>query len=125
MGVSTSARGDVGVLLLGPGSKADTAACTSSWIDIRPYKGEVLIELIFGTIIGSIAGKIQAASDGSGTGAADVTGATFPSFNSTFNNTSQTIAVPKSVGPFIRFVGTVTTGPIALAAVVRAHPGVA
>ena len=123
MGISTSARGDVGTSLLGPGSKADTAACTSGWVQVGQYKGEVLIYLAFGAIVGSIAGKIRTATDGSGTGAADIAGATFASFNSTFANTVQTLAVPKSAGPYIQYVGTVTTGPIAMAAFLTAHPG--
>jgi hypothetical protein len=124
MGVSTSARGDSSVILLGPGSKADTAAASSGWVQIGHYKGEALVTAIFGTVVGTVAGKIQTATDSGGTGAADVTGATFTSVTSSNDDASYTIAVPKSAGPYIRYVGTVTTGPAALAVILQAHPGV-
>jgi hypothetical protein len=121
MGISTNSRGDSIVTMLAPGSKADTAAATSGWVDIRPYKGEVLIDIAYGAVVGSMAGKIQSATDSGGTGAADITGATFA--NVSTSNGGATIAVPKSAGKYIRFVGTVTTGPIALSVTMRAHPG--
>lgn len=121
MGISTAARGDTTTILINPASCADTAAATSSWIDIRPYKGELLITAISGAITGSLTGKMRTATDVGGTGAADITGATFTAV--TDANQTQTVVVPKGAGPFVQYVGTVVTGPVVLAVVMTGHAG--
>jgi hypothetical protein len=94
-------------------SAANTAAATSGsgmWLDVRPYDGEIMVTLDLGAVTGTIAGKLQSASDINGTGAADITGATF---GTTLTNTTTKIVVdPKRVvGGFLGFVGTIGTGP--------------
>jgi len=72
-------------------------------------------------VTGSIAGKIQDATDGSGTGVADVTGATFALVSSA--NSTQKLTVPAgSVRGWIKYVGTVTTGPAITAVSMLARP---
>lgn len=100
--------------LIDAASCANTAAATSGsgkWLDVRPYDGEILVVQQIGAVTGSIAGKLQSASDANGTGAADITGATFTLVNAA--NNTQTIALdPKKVtGGFLGYVGTVVTGP--------------
>lgn len=100
--------------LLDPVSAANTAAATSGaakWLDVRIYDGEFLVTQLIGAVTGTIAGKLQSASDTNGTGAADIAGYTFPT-NTT--NQSSTIAVdPKKVpGGFLGYVGTIVTGPV-------------
>lgn len=95
-------------------SAANTAAATSGsgkWLDVRVYDGEILVTQAIGAVTGSIAGKLQSASDANGTGAADISGATFTSVSSA--NNVQTIAIdPKRVvGGFLGYVGTIVTGP--------------
>ena len=95
-------------------SAANTAAATSGsgkWLDVRPYDGEILVIQQIGAVTGSITGKLQSASDANGTGAADITGATFTIVSSA--NSTQSIAVdPKKVtGGFLGYVGTIATGP--------------
>lgn len=94
-------------------SAANTAAATSGsakWLDVRPYDGEILVIQQLGAVTGTIAGKLQSASDANGTGAADITGYTF---GTNTVNTSSTIAVDpkKVVGGFLGYVGTIATGP--------------
>lgn len=94
-------------------SAANTAAATSGsakWLDVRPYDGEIMVTLNLGAVTGTIAGKLQSASDANGTGAADITGATF---GTTLTLTTTKIVVdPKTVtGGFLGFVGTIVTGP--------------
>lgn len=94
-------------------SAANTAAATSGsglWLDVRPYDGEIMVTLDLGVVTGTIAGKLQSATDANGTGAADITGATF---GTTLQNTTTKIVVdPKKVaGGFLGFVGTIGTGP--------------
>jgi len=94
-------------------SAANTAAATSGsgmWLDVRPYDGEIMVTLDLGAVTGTIAGKLQYASDANGTGGTDITGATF---GTTLQNTTTKIVVdPKTViGGFLGFVGTIGTGP--------------
>jgi hypothetical protein len=74
-------------------------------------------------VTGSIAGKLRTATADDGTGAADIAGATF----TTCTNADhvQTVAIPKSAGPFIQYVGTIVTGPVLLGVILSAHPGYA
>lgn len=94
-------------------SAANTAAATSGsakWLDVRPYQGELLVIQQLGAVTGTIAGKLQSASDANGTGAADISGATFGT--NTANSTSKLVVDPKTVvGGFIGYVGTIVTGP--------------
>lgn len=94
-------------------SAANTAAATSGaakWLDVRPYDGEILVTLNVGAVTGTIAGKLQSASDVNGTGAADIPGATF---STTVANTVAKAVVDTRavVGGFLGFVGTIGTGP--------------
>lgn len=107
--------------LLDAVSAANTAAATSGsakWLDVRPYDGEIMVTQNLGAVTGTIAGKLQYASDANGTGATDITGATFGT--NTANSTSKVVVDPKAViGGFLGYVGTIATGPSLVA--VTAH----
>lgn len=108
-------------ILLNPASCANTAAATGGWVDVRQFEGDLLVIQQIGAITGSIDGKLQDATDGSGTGAADVTGATFTQVTSA--NSVQKISVPAgSVRGWVRYVGTIVTGPALVAASVSSRP---
>jgi hypothetical protein len=100
--------------LIDAASCANTAAATSGsgkWLDVRVYDGEILVVQQIGAVTGSIAGKLQSASDANGTSAADITGATFTTVSSS-NNTQTAVVDPKKVvGGFLGYVGTIVTGP--------------
>lgn len=94
-------------------SAANTAAATSGsakWLDVRVYDGELMVTQQLGLITGTIAGKLQSATDANGTGAADISGATF---GTTLQSTTTKIVVDpkKVVGGFLGYVGTIVTGP--------------
>lgn len=99
--------------ILDAGSAANTAAATSGtgkWLDVRVYDGELLCTQNLGAVTGTIVGKLQSASDANGTGAADISGATFPT--NTANQACNYALDPKKVvGGFLGYVGTITTGP--------------
>lgn len=110
--------------ILPPKSCANTAAATTStsagYVDVRAYDGELLVTQITGafTGTGTLAGKLQYASDANGTGATDITGATFPTVTLDTNaitvgsvgRANESIAVDpkKVVGGFLGYVGTMT-----------------
>lgn len=99
------------VVILAPIDCADTAAATSGWIDVRTYEGDIAIIQSTGVVTaGTIVGKIQEATDGSGTGAADISGATFTSVGTSTDNDVQKLVIRNTAG-YIRYVGTITTGP--------------
>jgi hypothetical protein len=99
--------------LLNAISAAATANATSGsgkWLDVRVYDGEILVTQQLGAVTGTIAGKLQSASDANGTDAADITGYTFGT--NTANSTSTIAVDPKKVvGGFLGYVGTIVTGP--------------
>lgn len=69
-----------------------------------------MVVLQLGAVTGTIAGKLQSATDANGTGAADITGATFGT--TAANSTTKIVIDPKAVpGGFLGFVGTIATGP--------------
>jgi hypothetical protein len=94
-------------------SAAATANATSGsgkWLDVRAYDGEILVTQQLGAVTGTIAGKLQSATDANGTGAADISGYTFGT--NTANSTSTIAVDPKKVaGGFLGYVGTIATGP--------------
>lgn len=105
--------------LLDAASAANTAAATSGagkWLDVRAYDGEILVTQNLGAVTGSIAGKLQSASDANGTGAADIPGATFGT-NTANSTSSQAIDPRKVTGGFLGYVGTIVTGPAVVSVV--------
>lgn len=108
--------------LLDAVSAANTSAATSGngkWLDVRGYDGEILVTQNLGAVTGTIAGKLQSASDANGTGAADITGYTFGT--NTANSTSTIAVDPKKVtGGFLGYVGTIATGPSLVSVVASA-----
>jgi len=112
------------VQLLIPGACANTAAATGGWIDVRKYEGNLVITQQIGVVTGgSIAGKIQDATDGSGTGVADVVGATFTSVSTATDPALEKLLVPAgAVRGWIRYLGTVTTGPCDAGVTLHARP---
>lgn len=103
-----------GTSLIDAVSAANTAAATSGsskWLDVRSYDGDLIVTQQIGAVTGSITGKLQSATDANGTGATDITGATFTAVSSA-NNTQSIIVNPKKVvGGFLGYVGTIVTGP--------------
>lgn len=102
---------------------ANTAAATSGtglWLDVRPYDGEIMVTQNVGVVTaGSITGKLQSATDANGTGAADITGATFTAVTTSNDPLTQkiTVNVREVVGGFLGYVGTIATGPAAVSVV--------
>ena len=99
------------VVLKAPADHADTAAATGSWVDVRSYEGEIAFIQQTGVVTaGTVAGVIQHADDGSGTNAE-----TLVSFTSVGTSTDldvQKQSVPaRATRGYVRYVGTITTGP--------------
>jgi len=90
-------------------SASQASTVTGAAADLLDYEGPVAIVQNHGTGTGTLDGKIQDSADGS-TGWTDVTGATFTQATTTAS--CQTIALQsKQVRRYIRYVGTIVTGP--------------
>ncbi len=90
-------------------SASQASTVTGSAVDLIDYDGPVSIIQNHGTGTGTLDGKIQDSADGS-TGWGDVSGAVFT--QSTTTADVKCIALnPKSVKRYIRYVGTIVTGP--------------
>lgn len=120
MSVSSSTRLETVVTMVNPASCADTTAATSAYIDVRGFKGDLVFTQHSGAITGTLAGKLQGADDVGGTNSADIAGATFTAVSAA--NKLYSITVPATYRPFIRYVGTVGTGPVVLGVHVRGFP---
>jgi hypothetical protein len=105
-------------------SAANTAAATSAaWVDVTAYEGYLVFTQVVGTITGTLDGIIQHATDNSGTGAA--TAASFSTQVTTSNdapNIQKAIVECNAIGPFVRYVGTVGTGPSVVGVVMHGTP---
>lgn len=98
------------VSLLAAVDAANTAAATGGWVDVRGYEGPALVVQNGGLGTGTLTGKLQHADDSSGTNGEDLTGATFTQ-KGTAVNVQKLAIVPNQTRGFIRYVGTVGTGP--------------
>ena len=113
------------VSLLTAASAADTAAATGTGVDISKYEGDLMVSQIVGAITGTLNGKLQQCDDAGGAGAADITGATFTEVTTANDNPNvQKITVPAGslTKPFLRYVGTIVTGPAIVGVVLHSHP---
>lgn len=109
MSLFNFAGGSTGVNVLAAVSAANTAAATSTAVDLIDYEGPVLVVQNHGTGTGTLDGKIQDSADGS-TDWQDVSGLTFTQVTTTAN--TQKIAFnAKGVRRYVRYVGTIVTGP--------------
>lgn len=113
------------VSLLTVASAANTAAATGSGVDIRKYEGDLMVTQAVGVITGTLDGKLQQCDDAGGTNAEDITGAVFTQVTTSNDNPNvQKITVPAGslTRPFLRYVGTIVTGPSLVGVVLHSHP---
>lgn len=96
------------VVMLAAASCANTAAATGTGVDLKDYEGPVLIVQNHGTSTGTLDGKIQDSADNSSF--ADVAGATFAQ-STTTADIQALVVQSKQVRRYIKYVGTVGTGP--------------
>lgn len=96
------------VSLLTAVSAADTAAATGSGVDLQDYEGPVVITQNHGVSTGTLDGKIQDSANNSSF--ADVSGLAFTQ-ETTTAGIQKLVVQSKQVRRYIKYVGTVGTGP--------------
>lgn len=90
-------------------SASQASTVTGTGVDLIDYDGPVAIVQSHGTGTGSLAGKIQDSADNS-TDWQDVSGAAFSS-ETTTAGIQKIVLNSKGVRRYIRYVGTIVTGP--------------
>jgi hypothetical protein len=113
------------VNLLTNASAANTAAATGLGVDIRKYEGDLMVTQLVGTITGTLDGKLQQCDDAGGTNAEDITGAVFTQVTTSNDAPNiQKITVPAGslTRNFLRYVGTIVTGPSVVTVCLHSHP---
>jgi hypothetical protein len=103
---------------------ANTGAATSAWTDIREFDGEVLVVQNVGAITGTITGGLEDADDGSGTNSAPLVPDDGNQFNavSTPDNIQKEVFEANKARRWVRYVGTIVTGPAQVSVTMWGHP---
>ncbi len=97
------------VSLLAAVSAANTAAATGTGVDLLDYEGPIVITQNHGVSTGTLAGKIQDSADNSAF--ADIVPAVSFAGETTTVGVQQVVVQSKQVRRYIRYLGTVGTGP--------------
>jgi hypothetical protein len=111
----SNVQGASALSLLAAASAADTAAATGVAVDISGLEGPILVVQDLGDITGAIVGKLQTGDLANGTDAADITGATFGA--GTEAGISSVVIDANQCKKYLRYLGTVTTGPAVVSVV--------
>lgn len=85
-----------------------TVTVNGSWIDCRQYEGDIVVVQEVGVVAGTsptLDGKLMDATDGSGTGAADLAGATFT--QATAAGVQKLVIPAGSHRGWLRYTGTI------------------
>jgi hypothetical protein len=120
--LGNAAHASTAIELLAAGSKAATANATGSWVAVSEYEEKMVIVQDVGAVTGSIAGKLQHADDNSGTNLEDVTGAAFTS--ATAAGIQKIVVNTNGLKPYVRYIGTIVTGPAVCSVTALAVPKV-
>lgn len=101
-------------------SASQASTVTGAAVDLIAYEGPIAFIQSHGTGTGSLAGKIQDSADGS-TDWQDVTGGAFTSVTTTA--AVETITLKRAaIRRYVRYVGTIVTGPQNVAVVAIGVP---
>lgn len=106
--------------LLNAASNAATVNSAALNIAALDWDGNVEVTQNVGAVTGSITGKIQESADGS-TDWQDLPGATFTAVSSA-NNTQRIVIQAGATRGYIRYVGTIVTGPALVAVTASGVP---
>jgi hypothetical protein len=115
-------KASIAVALINAASCANTAAATGSAVNLMAsdFDGPMEFTQNIGAVTGTIVGKIQDSADGS-TDWQDVSGAAFASVG-TANNTQRIVVNAQATRGYVRYLGTIVTGPALVAVTCSGTP---
>ena len=122
--LNNEAQAATSTLLLSPVSAAATANATSSWVDVRGSKGDIMFVVQTGAVTGTITWTIEHATDNSGTGGAAITPSDGAFAAGAANQIQKRSIRANACKGFVRCVGTIVTGPSLVAASVHSRLGI-
>lgn len=96
-------------------------AANGPFLPVANLEGDLLFLFNVGALTGSVVFKLQDATDGSGTGVADLSPAVASASLSTAGDTGSLVVAKKKIRSHVRLVATVTTGPALCAGVLMAR----
>jgi hypothetical protein len=108
------------VALSNAASQAATVTGAAVNLMTLDFDGQIEVTQNIGAVTGSITGKLQESADGS-TGWTDIAGATFTAVSAA-NNVQRLTLVAHSTAGYIRYVGTIVTGPALVSVVAGGVP---
>lgn len=114
--------GKVSIILINPVSQGAGIA-QSAWVDVREFEGNISIIQQAGAVTGTLTGTLQDATDGAGGGAA-----AFVPLEGVFtvvsaaNNIQQRTISANTCRGWIKYFGTVGTGPVLVSVCLQAEP---
>lgn len=91
------------------------------WLPVKNLEGMLAFFYNVGAVTGSVVFKLQDATDGSGTGAADLSPAVQTASISAAGSSGALLVEKRKIRSHVRFVATVTTGPVLAAAVLASR----
>lgn len=103
-----------GTVLQLSASASQASTVTGTGVDLNDYEGAIMFIQNHGTGTGTLDGKIQDSADNSSW--ADVSGATFTQ-STTTADLKQITVDRRALRRYVRYVGTIVTGPQNVAAV--------
>jgi hypothetical protein len=91
------------------------------WIPVKSLEGMLAVLYTCGAITGNVVFKLQDATDGSGTGAADLSPAVASGTITTPGTTGALLVDKRKIRSHVRLGATVTTGPVLASAILVAR----
>lgn len=121
--LNPSAKAATQVQLLPSANAANTAQATGGWVDCRTAEGDIMVIQATGTITGSLAGGFETAPFANGTGNVAVipAGGNLASVSAANNIQKTFINATQNLG-WLKYIGTVTTGPVVVSVTAIFHP---
>jgi hypothetical protein len=103
---------------------ANTAQASGGWIDVRSYEGQILVTQCVGALTGTVVGSFEdsdAANGANNLAFLPDEGNNFASVSSANNIQKKTIDARKPRG-WLKYIGTIGTGPAVVSVTLAAHP---
>jgi len=122
--IPAEAKAIVKTQLKEPRSAANSADATGSFIAVAPIEGSMVITQQTGAITGTLAGTIETAEAANGLNNLALTpddGSAFTSVSGA-NNTQKKVFNARQNRGYIKYIGTVGTGPVLLAVLIEGRP---
>jgi hypothetical protein len=121
--LNPSAKSPSPVQLLEAKNAANTAQASGGWVDCRKAEGDLLIVQSVGTITGNLQGSFETASAANGAGnvACLPPGGNLALVSAA--NNIQSVYIPASMClGWMKYIGTVGTGPVQVSVTAHFHP---